>query len=315
MERKQGGTMRKELEELGRQLSRFGIACSTVQLFDVLAAIEKRLDDLKKRPGHSEIKALLQRERDHRHRQIAQIDKALSAHRFEDEHGEIEKDLDYLCTRVSNLECPSPMFLDAMNRLHALDGQGNGDVDPPAIVFTLTERVNSLEKEVTEVDEYHKDFSRDIEAKVLLLIERVNTIQRSNKPGIYALLETNARLDALEKLHYKGVCPEAHNYPEPAHNEPTPPDVCEGCAEIGDCKGDHDPAFLLARDNPDCYVEKKTCGTCAHPYRKSSLENIYVLLCYEMNGQLGFLDGQMPERRSHDDPACSNHKPLKVTSE
>ncbi|MCK9570761.1 hypothetical protein M0R72_17560 [Candidatus Pacearchaeota archaeon] len=214
--------MSKELEELGRQLSRFGIACSTVQLFDVLAAIEKRLDDLKKRPSHREVKALLQRERDHRHRQIAQIDKALSAHRFEDEHGEIEKDLDNLGMRVSNLECPSPMFLDAMNRLHALDGKGNGDIDPPDVV-TLS-----------------------------------------------------ARLDALEHHHHQGVSPPrwwgtlGHEIAkmkvtsEGETADPKPPAVCEGCAEIDDCNYQRLPWHLDFRegDNPSCYVEKDTCGTC-----------------------------------------------------
>jgi hypothetical protein len=134
----------------------------------------------------------------------------------------LESDCDNLMKRMSHQECPSPMFLDAMNRLHALDGKGNGDIDPPDVV-TLS-----------------------------------------------------ARLDALEHHHHQGVSPPrwwgtlGHEIAkmkvtsEGETADPKPPAVCEGCAEIDDCNYQRLPWHLDFRegDNPSCYVEKDTCGTC-----------------------------------------------------
>jgi len=163
------------------------------------------------------------------------------------------------------------MFLDAMNRLHALDGKGNGDIDPPDVV-TLADRLDALE------NHHHQGVS---------------------PPRWWGTLGHEI---AKMKVTSEG---------EP--DKPKPPAVCEGCAKTDDCKGDHDPAFLLARDKPDCYVEKDTCGTCCYglwPLRATRT----LGRCYR-HPDCCAGDPDKGQLISWDKPACPNHKPLKVTSD
>jgi hypothetical protein len=62
--------------------------------------------------------------------------------------------------RVSHLEAPSPMLMDAQERLHALDGKGNGEIDPPAgpsITETTGNRLDALEKRAIDVGTHVHD--------------------------------------------------------------------------------------------------------------------------------------------------------------
>ncbi len=133
--------MSDELERLGWA---GGSGISPIsEVFDCLAAIEKRLDDKADKKICNEN---VQRDIE-AHRDIGKRLDELSSSVDVLQNWCIEHDgrLKNLSKRVSKLECPSPMFLDAMERLHALDGKGNGDVDPPEVV-TLSRRVDRLEE-------------------------------------------------------------------------------------------------------------------------------------------------------------------------
>jgi hypothetical protein len=62
--------------------------------------------------------------------------------------------------RISHLEAPSPMLMDAQERLHALDGKGNGEIDPPAgpsITETTGNRLDALEKKAFDIGTHVHD--------------------------------------------------------------------------------------------------------------------------------------------------------------
>jgi hypothetical protein len=134
---------------------------------------------------------------------------------YGDAFGEVGEMFDELAKRISKLERPSPMLLDAMNRLHAIDGQGNGDVDPP-------------------------------------------------------------------------------------------PTVCEGCIENPPCFCGE--SWEGPEEHPPCYVEKDTCGTCKHPFRKEGCS----MPCFN-NPTCAQTNYEKPIWVCEGSTACPNHKPLKVS--
>jgi hypothetical protein len=203
---------------------------------DRLKAIEKRLDELE---------TDLTDARDHYGDAFGEVELRLK---------EMASDIENLMKRMSHQERPSPMLLDAMNRLHALDGKGNGDIDPPD-VFALSERVARLEA----------------------------VVERHNK-----------RLSHLEFVE---------------GDEPKPPAVCEGCAATEGCHIYYPPSRIYFRhgnEKPICYVEKKTCGTCKHPWRKPDHEDFP---CFDHPG-LAVGNYEKPSWRLEASDACPNYTPI-----
>lgn len=131
-------------------------------------------------------------------------------------------------------------------RLDALDGQGNGDIDAPDVFAGVANTLTALQKEL-----------------------------------------------------------------QVAIDEPKPPDVCEGCAREDDCGGNHNLVDCIASwigKKPSCYVEEKTCGTCAKLWRKSGHVRFP---CFD-NPVCKPNAREHPVWRGEKDIACPNHKKLEV---
>lgn len=59
-------------------------------------------------------------------------------------------------------------------------------------------------------------------AEMAKLAKRIEFLEsRETLNGADSWLRLEERITDLENLHYKGVYPEAHNYPESVHNERT----------------------------------------------------------------------------------------------
>lgn len=131
-----------------------------------------------------------------------------------------------ICCRIYDV-------LEVLNK--CIDNMGVGFIRETG---RLDERLSNLETDIKDAaDHYGDSFGevelqfRYLETRLLQRVEHERAKRHQQVAQIDKALsghrfgdehkKVEERLDALEKLHYKGASPEAHNYPEPIHNEPT----------------------------------------------------------------------------------------------